>query len=528
MTDRPATRTITEREVKLSAWPGFEVPDLTGALAAVTVSEPTVRTLDAVYLDTPDLRLIRAGITVRHRSGDTADSVSEWTVKFPAGDDPGGAGALVRREVNIAGAAEPRPALVDALVGAHVRTARFAPVSHIQTLRRSLTLHPPGVADDADDTAPDQPLPPPWGEVDDDIVSVLDGDRVTARFREVEVEMAPGAPDGLLDAVVARLHDAGAGATDPVPKLVRALGPSALAPPEVPEPVAPADDAVAATVVQAALAGAVRRVMDHHHVICLDDDVEGVHQARVGIRRLRSDLRTFVPLLDDAWVGELRAELKWLADSLGQVRDADVLRARLLGDLEGLEPDDRKHGEGLINRLDEERAAAQDALVEVLVGDRYAVLLDDLVAAATRPRFAGRSDRPAADVVPGLVGAPWKKVRQAVGQLGEEPADEALHRVRVQVKRARYAADVAVPVAGKPARSAAKALSKVQDVLGDLQDAAVARDWLRRAGREAPAVEALVAGQLVAVEARRAAVSRAAFPAAWSAASDRKLWKWLS
>ena len=56
---------------------------------------------------------------------------------------------------------------------------------------------------------------------------------------------------------------------------------------------------------------------------------EGVHQARVATRRLRSDLRTFAPLLDETWRVQMRAELRRLTDALGAVRDADVLTAQL-------------------------------------------------------------------------------------------------------------------------------------------------------------------------------------------------------
>ena len=61
----------------------------------------------------------------------------------------------------------------------------------------------------------------------------------------------------------------------------------------------------------------------------LDTDPEGVHQARVATRRLRSDLRTFRPLLDREWASALRTELDWLARELGVVRDGDVMLERM-------------------------------------------------------------------------------------------------------------------------------------------------------------------------------------------------------
>jgi len=54
-------------------------------------------------------------------------------------------------------------------------------------------------------------------------------------------------------------------------------------------------------------------------------EVERVHQSRVALRRIRSNLRTFRLLVDPAWGTSLRAELAWYGGQLGQVRDLHVL-----------------------------------------------------------------------------------------------------------------------------------------------------------------------------------------------------------
>src|SRR5205823_4170317 len=71
-----------EREIKLSAWAGFALPDLTGVVDGATVTELTTVELRATYFDTPDLRLSRAGLSLRHRTG---GGESGWTVKLPDG-----------------------------------------------------------------------------------------------------------------------------------------------------------------------------------------------------------------------------------------------------------------------------------------------------------------------------------------------------------------------------------------------------------------------------------------------------------
>jgi len=66
----------TETEVKMGAWAGFELPTLEGLADDVSPVARVPRALMAVYYDTPDLRLARWGVTVRHRTGDG----SGWTV----------------------------------------------------------------------------------------------------------------------------------------------------------------------------------------------------------------------------------------------------------------------------------------------------------------------------------------------------------------------------------------------------------------------------------------------------------------
>src|SRR2546421_12521038 len=71
-----------ERELKLGAWPEFALPDLADASDGLTTSAPTRQELDAVYFDSPQLDLIRRGVTLRFRRGEPPGDV--WTVKLPS------------------------------------------------------------------------------------------------------------------------------------------------------------------------------------------------------------------------------------------------------------------------------------------------------------------------------------------------------------------------------------------------------------------------------------------------------------
>ena len=494
-----------EREVKLGAWGGFRLPDLNGVLDGITAGPTTTRTLTAAYYDTTDLRLARWGITVRHRDADG----SGWTVKLPEGD----AGpALVRREVRFEGGASRIPTGVLDLLQAYVRHTPLQGVARLRTHRTGVQLL------DSEGQA--------VAEVVDDEVSVLHGARMTARFREVEVEIEDTAAPELLEAVVDRLREAGTGKPDPTPKLVRALGARALEPPELaPREVDEASNTFDA--IRAALTASVARMLAHDPGVRIGEHPKDVHQLRVGTRRLSSDLRTFRPVLDEEWLQPLRDELKWLAQELGKVRDADVLEARLRRQADELPGHDAAGLAPLLGKLAQEREVARTQVREVMSSDRYADLFDRLVSGASSPPVVRDADAPARDTLAELVNRPWKHLRKAVDELSSDPEPEDLHRVRILSKRVRYAAEAAAPVVGGKAARFAEAMAGVQGVLGDHQDASVAEEWLRQAAKDAPAPQALVAGELISIQRGEAEANREAWPAAWNQVDRKKLRAWL-
>jgi CHAD domain-containing protein len=364
-------------------------------------------------------------------------------------------------------------------------------------------------------------------EIVDDEVSVLDGRHVALRFREVEVELGPDAGDALLDAVVARLRAAGAGPPDPTPKVIRALGPRALAPPDLVVTPLPKEP-TGGDLVRVGIARSVARIVEHDAGVRAGDDVEAVHQARVGTRRLRSDLRTLAPLLDDEWRIGVEDALSWLGSLLGTVRDLDVQAARMATSIASIAPGDPAAGGEILGVMAAQRDRAHAALLRGLRSKRYIDLLDELVLAGTDPRVlpaaAGSADVLARD----LARAPWRSLKKAVARVGDDPSDEALHAIRKRAKRARYAAEMSALVVGAPATRFAKALAGVQEVLGDHQDACMQRTWLREnVGALSPRA-ALLAGQLVARSDDAATASRDAWRAAWSRADRGRLHAWLS
>ncbi len=495
---------MAEREVKLAASPSFRLPDLQGVVEGLIPDPQEPRPQQSVYYDTPDLRLARWGASLRHRD------VDGWTVKLP---DEGTGGLMVREEVRFEGEPKTPPAEAVDLVRAYVRNEALAPVTRLRTLRRTVILR------DADGRTA--------AEVVDDEVSIMDGRRLAARFRELEVEVGDLTPDGTLERVLDRLRAAGAGEPDPTPKYVRALGPLAAGTPEVYVGDLPSG-ATAGDVVRQALAASVIRLLRHDAVIRLDADTEGVHQARVATRRLRSDLRTFGDLLDQDWATSLRDDLRWLADRLGAARDADVLLDRLRGRVARLSGVDSRAATRFLSGLEDTRTRARGELLSALREPRYVDVLDRLVTAARSPALLLEADLPAATVLPGLVRAPWKKLSKEVRGLDDPPTDEQLHRVRIRTKRVRYAAEAVAPLFGRQARDLAEAAAALQDVLGEHNDAVNAERWLRQSVQGARSPQAtFVAGELAGLERWAADQARASWTAAWKRLSKRRLRAWL-
>lgn len=285
--------------------------------------------------------------------------------------------------------------------------------------------------------------------------------------------------------------------------------------------------AAAGEVLRRALARSVAQLLRRDPGVRAGDDPEDVHQVRVATRRLRSDLRTFAPLLDERWLDELRAELAWLGALVGAVRDADVLAGRLQAQLRTLPEPDAASGAALLDRLGVERDAARVAMRAGLDSPRYEALVEQLVRAARDPQLSDDGARaaatPARDLLPTLVHHRWRRLAAAAGALGDEPSDQALHRVRILAKRCRYAAEAAAPVLGRRVGRFASAIEEVQDLLGRHQDAVVAEAWLRAA---ATPDDALVAGELVAMQRLERDRLRGAWPATWAAASAPELRRW--
>jgi CHAD domain-containing protein len=312
-------------------------------------------------------------------------------------------------------------------------------------------------------------------------------------FVEVEAELRAGSPSGL-DVLAAELLEAGAEPGNGLPKVFRAHGRKVGEPEPSQSPFRS---------LQSRLRDQLREIERHDPGTRLGRDPESLHDMRVAVRRLRALLRAGRQLVATDTAG-LEARLKELGGVLGEVRDLDVLLEHLETEAAELGARDARRAEPLLAALRTERSCSRARLLAALRSNQYLSLLDDTARTIEElePSRAGLAIDEPADRA-------FRKLRKAVHALPEEPADEELHNVRKVGKRARSAAELA----GRT--KFVKRAKRLQDVLGEHQDAVVAAERLRELAAEAGPGAALAAGRLIEREENRRMDARAAWPKAW-------------
>ena len=482
-----------EVELKFRVTGAFTLPDLAALPGVARVETRPTFAMANVYYDTPDLRLFRWGITLRRRSGGPDEG---WHLKLPVQ----GAGEGVRDEMR-APLSDELPASLARLVTAFARGAVLGPVAALQTERTPRVL-----LDHAGSAIV---------EVVDDAVSVMDGDQVATRFREIEAEALTDPPDQdlLRDVGDALLAEGAVPGT--MGKAGAALGPRAAVPPDVAELPWPDASAPAGDVVSAYLALHCRRLL-LADLLLRRDLPDAVHQMRVSARRLRSGLKVFAPLLDEDWARDLRVELGWMASGLGTARDTEVLRERLDAHATELDGDDSARARAVIDAaLAQRMSEAEDQVRAVVDSNRYVALLETLVEGVRRPPLTERARESAEEALPPLVAKAFRRLDRRVAGLEIDTPSPVWHEARIAAKRARYSADAVAPVLGHDMSRLAERLADVTEVLGSHQDAHVAQSTLRDLVSQADPQGGFALGRLLAIEEAAELADRRAFLDLW-------------
>ncbi len=438
------------------------------------------RTLVSTYYDTPDLKLRKAGLSLRVRSDGTR---RVQTVK--TGGDGGG---LLKRGEWEAEVTGPAPDLA-AAGGSPLGQVLNGDAEHLKAQFRIEAERAGRIVKQG------------GSEIE---LTLDEGRAVAGRRRtailEIELELVKGEAADLFALARALLK------TVPLRLSSRTKGEAGFA---LVTPTAEAVKAVDATLDRAMTTGEAfqtiaraclgqflaneRLVRDHR-------DVEAVHQARVALRRLRAARALFKPMLADAESERLNLALKDLADTLGAARDLDVLGERVAALRLEAPFDPAAVGRALKRR----REDAYDAACAALNSAETGRLLFDV--AAWLEAGAWRTSPASLDPVEAFAARTLnhraKGLRKAArGLAGLDAATR--HKVRIRAKKVRYGAEFFASLArGKAGRRAAKAfiahLKPLQEALGDLNDLVNAERLLSElAHGEGDANLAFAAGAMV-------------------------------
>jgi len=119
-------------------------------------------------------------------------------------------------------------------------------------------------------------------------------------------------------------------------------------------------------------------LQEHSHEVLDLGDIERVHDMRVATRRLRAALEVFEVCFPKELHRPLLADVKELADALGERRDRDVAIDSLRAFAGKLAAPDRRGVEGLVETLGLEQAEANEALGPQVTAERVESLCERL------------------------------------------------------------------------------------------------------------------------------------------------------
>jgi len=479
-----------EIELKLGLTPD-DADELRGhsCLVSLAKAPPATRSLVSTYFDTPNFALAAAGLSLRIRQ--TGRGLVQ-TVKTAG---TGTSGLFCRGEWEApVDSLEPdaahlletaQPLLADAEVVAALR-----PVFTTRFERTLFRLAEDGV----------------W-----EVEAALDSGEVTAGphsapISELELELISGRPEHLF-LLARRVTAAVAARPQTLTKSDHGyrLAAGGMDRPVKGRPPRLSPDMTVAGAFQAIARSCLDHLLVNERCLLSTRDGEAIHQMRVALRRLRSALKIFRPVVvRDARLPELRREMGWLLESLGPARDAEVFVAEILDPVAKAHPDH----DGLAALRAywlADHGVRTAAALEAVASRRFARLVLELGEWVEAGPWLGTPDFPgsrrlAAPILPFATARMGKAARKLLAAADDHLGrltHEELHEVRILGKQVRYAGEFfAALVPRKQMKVYLAELAELQGVLGQLNDIAVAAPKLtgrHMAGGRAKAA-GLVAG----------------------------------
>ncbi len=435
-----------------------------------TAGRPVRRKLHSVYYDTPERDLLRSGAALRLRRDGP-----RWVQTLKSG---GGVEAGLHRRNEI-----------ESRVPAQLLDYRaLAESGHGEVFAdpaRRARLVPVFVTDFVRTIRHVEPTPGTRIEIAFDQGSITSGD-ATAPISELELELKSGLAEGILDFAAALVQQAPALRLEARTKAERGY---ALAEhkPDAPVKAIPPALTPALTPAQALRAivfGCVAQIQANEAGVIAGQDVEYLHQARVGMRRLRSALTVFRPGFPRAAFAEVVGELRWLDGTLGPARDWDVFDTETLPRI-ALAFAHHPGLQALAAHARQLRVQANRSAAEALGSARYTLLLLRMLGVFHRQPWARVADEAASaaraqsleafarDVLSRRHRKVTRTGRRLVNADSQHESDHAeLHRLRIEIKKLRYAAEFFSSLYERKVKAYTSALAGLQELLGGLNDAA--------------------------------------------------------
>ena len=516
-----------ETEAKFLIEDATHVRDLIDSLDSYDVQSASATDIVDDYWDTPDWHLFRAGWAYRwrDRSGDKSMTLKSYKLRD----------GLVqkRQEVERRVLAFPQDGS-HPLVAEHVadqsdglQSRDLRELFRVQTRRRLFDIRL------SDDTLVQLGIDQTTITTDGPVKKPAPGHMT---FVELEIELKKGQEESLRQ-LAAETQQRFGFLTARLSKFERGLQTAGLSPPRASRTVLPTSTPFVQALreqepapADPAIRLAYGRLIEQFEEMITQEpraweglDPEGVHKMRVATRRLRSALRAFKKVLP-ASIRSFNREFKWLAAALGGVRDLDVARGNLPHFLSEIPPEDAAHMDDYQQFLADQWQEERRRLLACLTSRRYGRLKTGFARSVERGPSMRTMETLGSitigDAAQLLIGRRYRGVLRRGREITSVSSDESLHALRIQCKRLRYLLEFFRPTYGELLRAETTRLKKLQDVLGDFQDACVAGQLLRRYAEGLPMRSSnrgqlIALGQLIGGLDRRAAMRRADFARAW-------------
>lgn len=226
------------------------------------------------------------------------------------------------------------------------------------------------------------------------------------------------------------------------------------------------------------------KVLQHDEGSRNGEDIEDVHDMRVAIRKTRSLFRLLKPYYKRSAISTFKGELRHLAMTLGAVRDLDVLIEDIHAYQATLKAAEQADIQQAIDDLDKQRESARHELVDVLDSRLYRRLIKDyskfLTSEGDGTKAADKDSVTPAQVrhvLPIIIYQRLAGVRAYDSVLAEANAP-TLHALRIEFKQLRYTLSLFSEVLGPQTSEYIDEVKALQDCLGHMNDAVVARTYL--------------------------------------------------